>query len=240
MKSWFYAGLILVLSSTGWGLQLSEIRSSVRLRIRDATTDTNNQRFSNSQLNDIINEGQRDVINKTWLLTATTFFGLTLGITEYNMPDDFLAPIRVTVSSRTIAETSYNGLDQDSTDWTVRTATPTSYYLNHNRTQDQVYMGFVPKPSTTSVNSVFIFYAREAPTMTSDTNEPFDGKEVYNQHHETLVDYTTGICWLIQGRHDLAKLYMELYTNRTEFLRRNAALMPNFNPALRGDRGPRQ
>lgn len=243
ISKWLLAvALHLGFSSLGWALQLSEIRSAARLRLRDTTTDATYQRFTDSDLNAIINEGQRDFVNRTTLLTNTTTFGLVNDTAKYVMPVDFMVPVRVTVVNKMLTETSYNELDQDQLDWTIRNSTPTSYFMHNVSTGvKQIQMGFYPMPSTTTATSaVDVFYLQQVTALNSDTDVPFNDKRFAYIYHDVLVDYATAICWLIQGRADYAKAYLDLYGAAIETARKNLGLMPNYNPALRGDRGSRQ
>jgi len=82
---------------------------------------------------------------------------------------------------------------QDGTDWTVATATPTVYYLQKVPTGNSLQMGFYPKPSTTSVNSVLVYFAEQPDTLSADSDEPFNGRDEFTAYHDLLVDYAAGI-----------------------------------------------
>ena len=235
-STWAVA-LWLGLSSPGLGLQLSELRDLTRLKLRDTTSDSNFQKFTDARILTLLNEAQRQIVNQTWLLSGTTTFGLVSGTAEYPMPDDFLAPLRVTISNKALEETTYQGLDADRTDWTTRSSTPTAYYITgYSNSLLPTQMGFVAKPSTNSVNSVTVFYAKRAADLVSDTDVPFGGKKIFLSYHDLLTDCAAGMGWLIQGRADLAGGYFTICGSRSEQLKRNNGMMPNYNPSLRGER----
>lgn len=241
MQYSIFAALILVLSSTGWGLQLSELRSMVRLRTRDTTVDVTRQQFSDNTLNNVLNEAQRDLVNRTWILTATTTISLASNVRTYALPNDFIAVQRVTLNNVPITEVTLQGLDQNQTNWTtVSNSTGTSsvqYYVEH-ALGGNVLLGLYPLISTVSANALLVYYTMQAPEMTSDASIPFNGRPEFYSYHDVLIDYATFIIWASQGDLSMAKPYLELYLSKALTMQQNIGKMPNFNPALRGDRGP--
>lgn len=234
------AVLCLTNSSVGWGLQLSEMRDSVRRRVRDTTTDTSRQQFSDTQVNAALNEAQRNFINQTWVLSNTTSFPLINPQREYYMPSDFIVPLRVVISSVSLKETTLHELDGEGVNWTTSVSTPNAYYMERTFGSN-VVMGFYPLPrSTTTFNVVKVYYAQQGTEMSSDSDEPFRSRIDLQQYSDCLVDYASGILWLTQGIPELAKPYFELYTARIDRVTKNLGSMPNYNPSLSGNRGPRQ
>lgn len=232
--------VFLTLSSVGRTMQLSDIRAMVRIRLRDSANDVSFQRFTDATVDSFINESQRDFVSKTLLMSNTTDFGLTAGQIEYDLPSDYLTSIRVTISSQVLTQTSISALDQDATNWTIATSTPTEYYVTANTSSTTYRIGFYPKPSVTSVNTVHMFYYQQAQDLVANTDVPFGSKNQFVPYHLALVDYATAIGWLVQGRMDLAKPFLDLYQGQVDVAKRNLGFMPDYNPGFRGDRGPRQ
>jgi hypothetical protein len=239
-KSLAVALLLVSLPSLVVGLQLSNIKSSVRLRIRDTTSDTAKQQYSDSSLVAVINEGQRHIVNTTWLLSATTTFGLVSGVREYPLPSDLLVINRVTLSNKPLTEVTMQGLDADYSNWSVASSTPTMYYINRAVSTTSINIGFYALPSTRSVNSCVVYYTQTAPDLVNDTDVPFKGRLEFYQYHDLLIEYTAGMLWLMQGMPEFAKSYLELYYQKLDNMKKNFGNMPNFNPSMRGDRGPKQ
>ncbi len=229
----------ITLSSVVEALPLSSLRSAVRSRLRDTAADVSYQRYSDATLDGFINEGQRDFVSKTLLMSGTTIFGLIQGEIEYDLPADYLSSIRVTISSRTLTQVSISGLDQEGMNWTIATSTPTKYYVTPHSNPTNYRIGFNPKPSTTSVNSVQMFYYQQATDLSADSDVPFAGRFQYVPYHPALIDYAAAIGWLVQGRMDLAKPFFDLYVGQVEIAKRNLGFMPDFNPSFTGNRPPR-
>lgn len=226
----------ITLSSVVEALPLSSIRSAVRSRLRDTAADVSYQRYSDATIDEFINEGQRDFVSKTLLMSGTTVFGLTSGTIEYDLPADYLSSIRVTISSRVLEQVSIGGLDSNSSDWTIATSTPTRYYVTPHSSATSYRIGFIAKPSVTTTGSVRMFYYQQATDLSSDTDVPFGGRYQYVPYHPALIDYASAIGWLVQGRMDLAKPFFDLYGGQIEIAKRNLGFMPDFNPAMTGSR----
>lgn len=247
-----WAGLVLVLSSVGWGQSLSQLNASVRLRIRDTTLDATNQQFTDAQITQVLNEAQRNVINATWVLTNTTSFQLLSGQREYVMPSDFISPLRVIISSVPIVETTLQSLDASGntetnptyygggTQWETTTSTPTAYYMERDFNSN-VIMGFYALPSTTSApGQVKVYYAQQVTNLVNPTDLPFNGRTDLLQYADLLVDYAAATLWQAQAVMDYANSYWALYTARLKLMNDDVGKMPNYNPSFSGFRGPRQ
>lgn len=230
----------LALPSLGRALTLSQLETQTRTLLRDTASDTNFQRFSTSQIDAFLNEAQRQLQNDAWLYQGAFTMGLTSGTIEYALPTDYIATVRVTISSAAITQVSFQGLDQNSTNWTVATSTPTSYFIDSFVSGGASNIGFYPNPKFTSTNSVFVQYVRQTPTLVNPTDVPFNGNSEILPYHDGLADFAAARGWQLLGRPDLSTWLMTMYSSRAAQARANLNKQPNWQPGASGDRGPRQ
>ncbi len=229
--------LLLTHSSVGTGLQLSELRDGVRLRVRDTNTDTTHQQFTDADINEVINEGHRVVVGSLWPLRQTYTFSLTKSVRYYVLPTDLIVVTRVNLANKPLPEVTKQGLDADYDNWSVASATPTVYFIDKASSTGQSLIGFYPIPSTTSTNSCFVEYAQIPYELTADTSVPYNGRTELYPYHDLLMDYAAGNLWMMQGIPDLGKPFLEMYGMKVANFKSNLSQMPNFNPSIRGDRG---
>lgn len=233
---------LLILSSLwnppiGLGLQLSEVIQNCRIDLRDTTADSNFQRFSDTQLTAFINEGQRDVVNRTWLIQSTYSFGLSSGTRFYPLPADFLIPMRVMLNNQRLQATAYNALDQNFTDWTKITSTSTAYFID-TFMSTTTYIGFYPLPRfPTGESAVVLQYAQNPTLLSAATDIPFNGKNSLYVFHDILADYCALKGWLIQSRPDMSGAYGSLYSARVAEIKEGINRSPDYNPSSQGYRG---
>ncbi len=235
LASAFFLGLAL--PSPGRALTLSQLETQTRVLIRDTTSDTNYQRFSNATLDAFLNEGQRDMQNQSWLYQGAFTMDLTAGTIEYALPADYITTVRVTLANIPLTQVSFQGLDANGTNWTVATATSTQYFIDSFVSGTPSNIGFVPKPKfTTAGGTVFVQYVRQVPLLVNSTDVPFNGNSELLPYHDALADFAAARCWQLLGR----TFNLGLYTARTTMARSNINKMPNWLPGASGDRGPRQ
>lgn len=236
----FWLALGLALPSPGRALTLAQLETQTRTLIRDTSSDTNFQRFSTSQIDSFLNEAHRQMQNDAWLYQGAFTMSLTSGTIEYALPTDYIATVRVTISSAAITQVSFQGLDQNSTNWTVATSTPNSYFIDSFVAGGASMIGFYPNPKFTATNAVFVQYVRQVPTLASATDVPFAGNSELVPYHDALADFAAARAWQLLGRPDLSSWLMALYASRTAEARANLNKQPNWLPGASGNRGPRQ
>ncbi len=226
--------------SRAQGLTLLQLETQTRILLRDTSADTAYQRFSQATIDRFLNEGQRQMQNDAWLYQGAFAMSLTAGINEYALPSDYITTVRVTISSAALTQVSFQGLDSNSTNWTVAVATPTQYFIDSFVSGTPSNIGFYPTPKVSSTNSVFVQYVRQVPALVNSTDVPFAGNSELLPYHDALADFAAGRCWTLLGRQDLATPMQAMYAARTAQARANLNKQPNFQPGFQGDRGPRQ
>jgi hypothetical protein len=241
----------LALPSLGRALTLSQLETQTRTLIRDTSADTNFQRFSNAQIDAFLNEGLRQLQNDAWLYQGSFNMDLTSGTIEYPLPADYISTVRVTISSMSLTQVSFQGLDGQNGgsygngspgyNWTVAMSTPTEYFIDSFVSGAPSNIGFFANPKfTTSGGVVFVQYVRQVPLLVNKSDIPFNGNSELLPYHDGIADFAAARCWQLLGRPDLTTWLMALYKDRAAQARANINRQPNFQPGASGDRGPRQ
>lgn len=234
-KKLLLAGLLCLL----WGnfahaLTLSEIRTEVRVHIKDS--NTSRQNYTNTQLDNIINQAHRDVVNLSWVIKKSASLELVSGTTHYAVPTDFIQVARVTFRDRNIEEKSLPGLDGDfaDSDWETAGGYPQYYYQNPTLPG---YLSFYPFPnSSTSTGTIKMNYFAKANTLSSDSDEPFNGDDRYQDYSDVLIWYSVYQLYAIDGRADKAQYYLSAYESRLALMIDKLGQKPNFWPSFSGQR----
>lgn len=231
----FILTLFLCYASPSHGMTAAEIITRVRVNIKDqATTVNNRQQFSDSTLLIFLNDGQREANTACWLLQNTTSFNLVNGAREYALPIDFLTTNRVLFNNVKLEQTSLNQLDAESLGWLNSTGvTPQKYYIYRTTT---TIIGFVPKPSSSTVAFVNVFYLQQPIEMTSTSDTPWSGYNSLIPYHTSLEYYATYRAFRVLEENDLANLYFQEWTNSLALMQRNLFATPDFNPGFTGQR----
>ena len=239
-RSTILSGLVLWLGLPLAGAQaltLAQLETRTRTYLRDTAADTNFQRFSQAQIDDFINEGQRQMQNDGWLYQGSFNMDLVAGTIEYALPADYITTVRVTVANRALTEVSFNGLDQDQTNWTVSQSTPTEYFIDPYVTGAPPNIGFFMNPKyTTSGGAVFVQYVRQVPALVNPGDIPFGGNAQLLPYNDALADFAAAEGWMLLGRQDLATGYMQVYSSRAAQARANLNKEPNWQPGATGAR----
>ena len=237
MKKLFFVILLVFPLNLVDALTLSEIRDGVRLRIKDVGTSGQRQRFTDAQLNEMINQTHRDVVNVTWSVKKSTTFALTANTTFYTMPTDLITIDRLVFKNRNLEESSVQELDSEfnNADWRTTDGEPDRYFRDAQR-PDQV--GFYPFPddSGTSTGTVVMGYFAIAPELTSDTDEPFNGINRLQQYSDLMIYEAAYKVFLIEGDTTKALEYRQYYEARLELMVNLEGQRPNYKPGFSSQR----
>jgi hypothetical protein len=234
------AALFFAAPAPATALDLGDIRGQIRVNVRDAASPAGTYRYSDTVLDAFINEAQRELVNQTWCLQASTSIALTAATTYYDLPEDLLAVqqvrIRDSASKVTeLAETSRRKLFQDNPDFERATATavPTDYFIQFPTTGDQLQMGVYPAPRSTA-GTLLIDYASQAEELSDSSDIPLNGYRHLYPYHEALIYRVSARIKLIEGFASEATAHMELYALELQSMNRRVGDMPNYNPGFKG------
>lgn len=223
-------------------LTASDVLTRARVYLRDQSTSPNRQQFPDATLLQFLSDGVREANAQNWLIQSSYTFTLTLGTTEYVMPSDFMATMRVWAQFPGQAyikldQTSMDQLDAQSAGWTNATGTPTRYYLD--RSSQSIYLGFYPAPSVSnSTGPVIVYYVQQPTDLTSTSQVPFNSNIILQPYVSALAYYVAYRGFLTVEETDLATAYLQYWINFLSMMRQGTTKTPDFNPGFVGQHGP--
>lgn len=225
---------LLIAPSISHALTLSQIRTEIRIRIRDS--NTSRQRYSDTQLLNMINQTQRDVINYTWLITKSGNISLVSGTTNYATPNDLIGIIRITLDGLNLPEKTLEGLDSDANggNWLLNHGKPSNYYQDPSLPD---YVSMYPWPATSlDIGTIHVNYSATATDLVSDSDVPFNAIENLLNYNDLLIYEPCYKVFLIEGENEKATEYRTYYENRLQNALTQAGSKPNYNPNFSGQR----
>ncbi len=238
-KAVLFLVLALGLPALGQALTLSEIRTDIRRNVRD--TDATSRRFSDTLLNTLINEVQRDVNNQTWVVEASTSYVLTAGTTFYSLPSDFIAAKRAifTLNSGSkiqLREDSEKGVVDGSPDFERSSAgAPIRYFVRQSKSGGTaLQISYLPVPTSASTGTIRVDYVVQPTDLSSDSDVPFEGQLHLLPYHQALSYGVTMRIKLWKGEVEEAQAYAQLYDRMIQAMVGGTGRMPNFRPSFSG------
>jgi hypothetical protein len=228
----FILSLSVVLPS--YGMTVSEILDRVRVNVKDQSSVTSRQQFSDATLINFANDGQREANILAWLLQDKITLTLVSGTQEYALPNDFISTNRVLHNNVKLAQTSLDQLDTETVGWLASTgATPQKYYLYKTTS---TLIGLVPKPSSPTVTSLIVYYIKQPIEITATSDTPGNGWSSLTPYHSALVYYITYRAFRVLEEDELAKAFYQEWASSIEMMRHGIYSMPDFNPGFIGQR----
>ena len=239
-------GLALLLAlvpgtSRATTLYASDVLARARVNLRDQSTSPNRQQFPDSTLLQFLSDGQREANAQNWLIQSSYTFTLTLGVTEYAMPSDFMATMRLWYQPPGSAylkldQTSMDQLDAQSSGWTNAAGTPTKYYID--RSTANIYLGFYPAPSVaSSTGPVIVYYVQQTVDLSTTTQVPFNNNNILQPYVSGLSYYVTYRGFMAVEETELADMYLKYWLNFLGLMRTGTTKTPDFNPGFVGQHG---
>lgn len=225
--------MLFFFSGVAHALTLSQLQTEIRLRVKD--TSISRQRYSDTELTNLINEAQRDVINTTWATEKTYSFDTSVGTTYYAFPTDMIVITRVTSNNLLLPEATLIKLDADNPGVAWQTLTGSLlqyYYIDHSHAS---HFGIFPLPAdTSSTSTIKLWYYDQSADLSSASDVPFDGHEHLQQYSDLLIFYPAYRIYTIEGDLDKAKYYRDEYESRLKIMNDKIAIKPNYNPSFSG------
>lgn len=245
MRRVFYVlAVILAVSQRSFcasTLASSDVLTRARVYLRDQSTNANRQQFPDSTLLQFLSDGQREANAQNWLIQSSTTLTLILGTTEYTLPGDAMAPLRVWFqptggSFIKLDQTSMDQLDAQSAGWTSATGSPTKYYVD--RSTQVISIGFYPAPSVSgSTGPVIVYYVQQPTDCTVTSCIPFNANVILQPYVSALAYYVAYRGFLSVEETDLADEYLKLWVSFLAIMRQGTFKTPDFNPGFVGQHG---
>ena len=209
----------------------SELIENSRVLARDPSA-TGRVRFTNAQILNFLNEGQRDAIGATLCIRKAYTFDTSSGTVYYSLPTDFMQIDRVLHDNHKFEEKAPAKLDQNSSEWETETGEPINYFVNFaSRTK----IGFFPYPvtNTTTATVKVEYYALAYDMSTSST--PYNGITEFTPFHQMLPFYASAQMLWIDGLVSQADRYFQRYAiyrqQFNDYCRARPGYFPNANVA---------
>lgn len=231
--------VLLCCVTNSFALQGSDILTRARLMLRDTSNDPARQRFSDTQLLNWLNDGQREANATNMIFMSSVSFPLVAGTTAYSLPADFVATWRVTLNGMKLDQTSYNEQDANATGWqNVKPGTPINYDIYETTAPT---IEFYPAPSVQYISAstsvvAGIWYLQQSIDLTTTSGIPFNGWIQLYPYQSYLAYYITyrGL-WTV-GDMDQAQQYLVEWTQGLGAMKMGMGRMPDFNPGFAGRR----
>lgn len=217
---------------------LSELRTAIRRNVRDTSTSTSFQRYSDSDLTSLVNEAQREITNAVWMLQTETSYTSVASTMFTNLPSDLLAVIKVgylragTTTRIDLPEKTLPGLTAMNPNWESQTGTPTNYYVRQRTDNNFKQMGLYPAPVAASTGTVYITYAAMPDDLSGASDVPFNGASWLVPYHKALSDYVSGRLKQIEGKNDEATGYFQLAGSEINRMKERLGELPNYTPGM--------
>lgn len=232
MKRFIFALLILA-SMPLHAMNLGQMRTEVRTRLKDISSTR--QRFTDTQINNIINEAYRDVNNMAWPIRSVVTVTLVAGTTFYSVPgSNSYSQYRAVYNNAVLPETTQFQLDsQYGNGWaSTKASAPTLYYFDDTY---QNNVGFYPAPSATGSNVTFYIY-QQMTDLASDSDVPFLSATKTLTWHDLLVNFTCFRLFEIEGDTAMASSYRQEYEARLQLFMDRSGAKPNYIPGFAAQR----
>lgn len=228
----------LFLASVCYGLTLSEIQTEIRRNVKDTGQLGARQRFSDTILLSFINEGQRDVVNKTWCIKNTNSITLVADTTYYDLQSDAIAVkdawfVDSSDDVTDLEEVLERSFRQSNPGFEDDAGNPTQYFIRiTTSTADNLEMGINPVPNSAS-GTIYYDYFAQATDLSGSSDEPFEGLHHLLPYHDALIYYVTAKILLIEGVIDRASSWYQVYNATVEIMRKRLGEAPNYAPSMR-------
>jgi len=217
---------LLFVYCTANALTLKDIRSQIRRHMGDLNSTSAQEIWQDTELDFLINQGQRVTCDRTWCIIKSTTISLATDTTYYNLPSDFYVSKRVEYGTSLLNETVIEKLDRDSDSWlSTSTGTPANYYINSERTQ----VGMYPVPDSTAATTIIMWYLPVPADLTSDSDIPFNGIYKLYSYHHLLVYYSLAHIMFAEGNPNAAT-WFNLYNLGVARMEDNIKVKLDYSP----------
>jgi hypothetical protein len=202
-------------------LTLTQMITAVRRNVRDTSSTTTLQRYSDSLITDFLNEGQRDFAAETFLIERSTAIATTASIAYYALPTNFLSVAQaynlVSTTTVDLERVTRAFVYEQNPDWATITGSPTQYWIRNDETQSiQSQIALYPVPTGASTGTLTVHYYARPTDLSAASDVPFDNMQHLDSYNHALIFYATGRLKLAEGKGDEAEAYMNLYNSLIE------------------------
>ena len=194
-----------------------DIRNSVRRKLQDTNTDSNNQMFSDVVLNTEINSAHEAICARSKAIEEQYTTNLVAGTAEYTLPDYYLEEQEVEYLNSDgvyieLDKKTEKELSREQSTWRDESGTPYYYYLRDGK------IGLFPKPSEARTNGLRINMVRmpysttpaDDLSLSADSSVPYGGNNELYPFHDLIVYDVASRCKIDQKQFDEAAKLLQL------------------------------
>lgn len=189
---------------------------------------------TNSQLDDLLNDGALDIARRTECLKNYAEDTLVDGTTEYDKPSD---AIRIT-SVYTGGTGSWEKMPQVTMDFLAHNVNDT--HLNDTGTtygwyerRDKVAIYRTPTASEAGTDYLRMYYIEKPDTLSADADIPFNSLNHLYPYHELIYMYATYKVKQALGKWEQAKIIESDYLGRTIEMKVELSRLDDFQQPIR-------
>lgn len=251
----FLFGLVVLLAivpGTSRAVTFSayDVVNRARIYLRDQSTAANRQQFSDATLFLFVSDGMREANAQNWLFQSSFTFALSGGTTEYALPNDFMATMRVWYKQPgqnyvKLDATSMDQLDSQSSGWTSANGIPSKYYLDRSAPAvnaiglpSNYLLGLYPAPISSAAGPVIVYYVQQSQDVNINSSATlFNGNLAYQPYASALAYYVAARGFMTVEETDLADEYFKLWIAFLQLQHQGMAKTPDFNPGFVGQHG---
>lgn len=189
-----------------------QLITEIRRLIKDTSTDSALQRWTDAILLERLNNVQQEVCAFTGMLEDRISINVTSGTAEYAFTSTVQAVkkaywkddngVYIALTKRTETE-----LDLMESDWRDADGTPTSYYIRDN------YIGLYPNPDVTRTAGLRVDIIEIPTDLSADSDVPFDSEYQFYFAHEGLAFGVARLCSLDENKWDAVNVFETKYFN---------------------------
>jgi hypothetical protein len=207
---------------------LSQLITDSRVLALDAASTTR-QRFSDAQITEFLNQGQREALTATRCLRQSQVYQLVPGTTYYALPSNYLTMERLTIGYKYLQEMSPAALDGRSRAWEAASGYPTYYFINWS---SPTLVGFAPWPAqSTDTDTIKMEYDVQATDLVNSSDLPFNGVPQMYDYHHALAYFAAAMMSAIEGQMGRQQSYQGVYTGMVGALSKRCLERPNYLPS---------
>ena len=244
MKKYLPVLAILLLPSLAFPLTLAQVRTQIRIAIRDNPPASSLYKYTDSILLDFINEAQRDIVNQTWLAEQVTSYVLTAGTSYYNLPVSLLDINQVYFKDSggqtlEIEAISQKALYGQMSDWQQQAGQPTQYFISQATnpmatSASTRRISYIPIPTRTSTGTIDMYYSFQVDDLANDSDLPFNGLRHLRGYDIALAYHVISRIKEIQGFVAQAESYEKRYQRAVAIMIDRLGREGNYTPGMSG------
>lgn len=229
-----FVGLLLITTvptADAGGYTLGELKTAIRNRVNDNPDATNKRTWSDTILEERINEAHEHIVNETWCLYSRVLGTITVSVQEYTLPSDALSIQRVSIQSATndseyykLPRSTVRKEDKKTSSWEgLNDGKPIRYYERRNR------IGLIPPPNSRYAGNrkLKIDYIEYPDELSDDNAYPFNSRKKLFGYHKLIIDYVSIVCWYDRGLNNKAAYRWSILERKIEEMRKDLKYKPD-------------